>query len=342
MTHAADPEMLRNRWIAILQNSYEQSNAIRLENSEEEEYYYNAEMLADKLITGFDPDNSLIVRGKLPSALASKAWNAVAIGSTGLLAVFPLVVFFNDILPLSFCFSSMSFLVGRIASMHTSITPYLLPTIETIQTSVRDQLIQAQSVIASLPYLLKHIGRIKLIPLATKLVRKCIILEAWRHIWIRIYKISRRVWKGTKVGSVKVYTKFVPAWIRRGINSTFKSMVQAQVHGVVGSAVGGFYVSFFGDGGQRMGDSLEEVIETSVDASVSVAGEQIVESVLESTEPVAESVIAEAVSVGLSSAVEDSSTIEKAVSDVITEGIASSVEDAADIIATEIMTDSLE
>lgn len=334
MTHTADKEMLRDRWVDILQNSYEPSKAIRLETLEEEEYYYTAEMLADKLLTGFDPDNSLFVQEKLPSALVSKLWNAVAVGSTGLLAVFPLAVLFHDVLPSNFCLSSISFLAGKIASMHKSITPYLWPTIETIQSSVKDQLIQAQSIIASLPYLLKHIRRIQLIPLATKLVRKCIILEAWRHIWIRIYKISKRVWKGTKVGSVKVYTRFVPAWIRRGINSTFKSMVQAQVHGVLGSAVGSVYASFLGDGGPVMGDSLEGVIETTVDASVNVAGEQIVETAVESAQP-----IADTISESLSSAVED--TVEIAVSDAITDSVASAVEDAADGV-TQIISDSLE
>jgi hypothetical protein len=284
-----------------------------LETREEEEFYYSAEILADKLLTGLDEDstNYLIARKRMTSnSFMPNVWESIAKGSTGILAIFPIAMFFLEILPPSFFSSYLNFLTNQITSINSSITPYLIPTVQTIQSSINDQLIQAQSIIASLPYLLRHIRRIQLVPLAIKLIRKCIILEAWRHIWIRLYKISKRVWQGTRVGSVKVYTKFVPAWIRRGLNSMFKSMVQAQVHGVVGSAIGGIYVDFMGGAGYAVSEipideSLEGALETTVDVSVDLV--DAVESAVESGAVInlAES-ISDAISDSLSAAVEES------------------------------------
>lgn len=309
----ADRESLRDRWVDILHSSYDASNAIRLETREEEEFYYSAEILADKLLTGLDEDstNYLIARKRMTSnSFMPNVWESIAKGSTGILAIFPIAMFFLEILPPSFFSSYLNFLTNQITSINSSITPYLIPTVQTIQSSINDQLIQAQSIIASLPYLLRHIRRIQLVPLAIKLIRKCIILEAWRHIWIRLYKISKRVWQGTRVGSVKVYTKFVPAWIRRGLNSMFKSMVQAQVHGVVGSAIGGIYVDFMGGAGYAVSEipideSLEGALETTVDVSVDLV--DAVESAVESGAVInlAES-ISDAISDSLSAAVEES------------------------------------
>lgn len=324
-------ETLRDRWIDLLHSSYDESNAIRLENQDEQDYYYSAEMLADQLL-GLDPDNRLLLaprRGKSANPLTSKLWESVALGSTGVVAIFPLALFFLEVLPSNFLSSAAACLAAKVTTFHTSLTPYLFPTIQTIQASVKDQLIQAQSIIASLPYLLRHLRRIQLVPLTMKLIRKCIILEAWRHIWIRIYKISKKLWKGTRVGSAKAYSKFVPAWIRRGINSTFKSMVQAQVHGVVGSAMGGIYVSIMGDGLESAMSEMpiDGVLETTVDASVDAASEQMANAVESVVESVADSSVVDAISESLSSAVDD------AITDGLSSVIEESVESATDAIS---------
>eukprot|EP00956_Cyclotella_meneghiniana_P018137 scaffold29974_cov60-Cyclotella_meneghiniana.AAC.3 len=337
--HANTKETLRERWVDILQSTYDESSAIRLETRREEEHYYSAELLADKLLNGIDEDRILLRSERVNSAneFTSKLWESIAIGSTGFLALFPLTIIVLELLPPSFFSSSVRFLVNKLTSIHSSITPHLFPTIQAINASVKDQLIQAQSIITSLPYFLKHIRRVRLMPLVIKVLRKCVVLEAWRHIWVRVYKISKRVWKGTRVGSVKVYTKFVPAWIRRGINSMFKSAVQSQIHGVVGSAVGDIYVSILGDGlGSGINEipvdeSIEGVMETSFDLDVA-AGEQMVGVVESAVENIAESSITSAIAEdameslteGLTSAVEES--VDNAV-DIISESVGGFIEE---------------
>lgn len=326
--HTNNKESLRDRWVDILQSTYDESSPIRLETRGEDENYCSAELLADKLMNGIDEDRIFLRHEQSVSAnqLTSKVWESIAIGSTGFLALFPLTILVLELLPSSFFSSSIGFLLNKLTSMHSFITPHLVPTIQTINASVKDQLIQAQSIITSLPYFFKHIGRVRLVPLVIKLLRKCVILEAWRHIWFRIYNISKQIWRGTRVGSVKVYTKFVPAWIRRGINSMFKSAVQSQIHGALGSAVGDIYVSIFSDGlGSGVNEipldeSVEGVMETTFDLDVA-AGEQMVDAVGSVVENIAESSIADAIA-------ED--TIES-----LTEGLASAV-DNADIISESV------
>ena len=337
--HANTKETLRERWVDILQSTYDESSAIRLETRREEEHYYSAELLADKLLNGIDEDRIFLRNKRANSAneFTSKLWESIAIGSTGFLALFPLTIIVLELLPPSFFSSSVRFLVNKLTSIHSSITPHLVPTIQAINASVKDQLIQAQSIITSLPYFLRHIRRVRLMPLVIKVLRKCVILEAWRHIWVRVYKISKRVWKGTRVGSVKVYTKFVPAWIRRGINSMFKSAVQSQIHGVVGSAVGDIYVSILGDGlGSGINEipvdeSIEGVMETTFDLDVA-AGEQMVDAVESAVENIAESSITSAIAEdameslteGLTSAVEES--VDNAV-DIISQSVDGFIEE---------------
>ncbi|KAL7509324.1 hypothetical protein ACHAXN_006350 [Cyclotella atomus] len=332
---SANKETLRDRWIDVLNSSYDAKNAIRLENRLEEEHYVSAERLADQLLTGLDVHHKLLVDSRQYSPI-SKVWESIAIGSTGLLLLGPLVMLFVEVLPPNFLSSSVGYITLKLGTFHTSITPYLVPTIETIQASIKDQVIQAQSIIASLPYLLKHARRIELVPLAIKLVRKCIILEAWRHIWIRFYKISKRVWKGTRVGSVKVYTKFVPAWIRRGISSTFKSMVQAQVHGVVGGAIGGIYSSFMGDGMESVMDetpaegALDGVIESTIDVSVDVVGEKMVDALESVVESGAASTVVDAIAESVSSSFDE-------ISDAIfTDGLTSAIEESVETAANAV------
>jgi hypothetical protein len=336
----ANKETLRDRWIDVLNSSYDAKNAIRLENSYEEEHYFYAERLADQLLTGLDANHKLLVDSRSHSPI-SKVWESIAIGSTGLLLLGPLVMLFVEVLPPDFLYSSVGYFLSKLAALHASVTPYLVPTIETIQASIKDQVIQAQSIIASLPYLLKNVRRIQLGPLAIKIIRKCIILEAWRHIWIRFYKISKRVWKGTRVGSVKVYTKFVPAWIRRGISSTFKSMVQAQVHGALGGAIGGIYASFTGDGMESVMDempiegSLNEAIESTIDASVNVAGERMVDALESVVESGAAGTLVDAVTESLSSSFDEVSDA------IISDGLASAIEESVDSVA-DVVSESLD
>ncbi|KAL7487856.1 hypothetical protein ACHAWX_000213, partial [Stephanocyclus meneghinianus] len=354
-------ETLRDRWIALLESSYDASNAVRLESRREEQSYHSAEILADKLLSEWNDDNAdeyMKLSNRVPhtksaangAIILPRLWETVAMGSTGVLAFFPICVLFVEVIPPTILSSSWTFMASAFTSIHSSITPHLIPTIHTIQSSIKDGVIQAQAIVHSLPYLLRHVRRIKLLPLFIKVIRKCIILEAWRHIWIRLFKISKRLWRGTLSGSAKAYTRLCPAWIRRGIKAMFQSMVQAHV----GSAVGGVFsgITFesltwstggmsvdvsssdviFQDGqvlenvlGSTMNDipideSLEAVLESTIDASVDMVAPAVVsavESAVESIEEVLDSTVTDAISESLSSAVEGS--VESAVAESVSE-----------------------
>jgi hypothetical protein len=322
---------IRDRWIDIISLSYDESNAIRLENRREEDFYYSSELLAEKLLTGVVKDDANFLararKKKSTDQLVSKIWDTIALGSTGILALFPLTMLFLEVVPPSTLSSVGALFTGMYTSINSSITPYLIPTINTIQTSVRDGMIQTQSIIHSLPYLLRHIRRIKLVPLLIKVIRKCIILEAWRHVWVRVYKISKRVLRGASIGGAKAYTKFVPAWIRRGVKNMFQSMVQAQVHGVVGTAVGGGFggitfesLSWPTFGSSSAADVMAgdiSVVEEAVGSVNDIPIDEALEGALESTVDASIDVLAPAVVSAVETAVESiDDVVDSAISDV--------------------------
>ena len=117
----------------------------------------------------------------------------------------------------------------------------------------------------------------------------------------------------------------------------FKSAVQSQIHGVVGSAVGDIYVSILGDGlGSGINEipvdeSIEGVMETTFDLDVA-AGEQMVDVVESAVENIAESSITSAIAEdameslteGLTSAVEES--VDNAV-DIISQSVDGFIEE---------------
>ena len=103
-------------------------------------------------------------------------------------------------------------------------------------------------------------------------MKKFIILECWRHVWLCLYKLTRYLYRGTLKNAKSVYVKVMPAWIRRGVKSMFQSMVQSQVHGVVGGVVGSVLsdVSFEGGifGSGRSGSSGSDVVVDTTTSSL--------------------------------------------------------------------------
>lgn len=216
------------------------ASGIRLGNRWEQRYHYEAELLADKLLGVDDGDydetdgydkygdsiqNYCDTRCKTTSSLISKEisilWKTIVVASSGILIGFPIAAF-----------------VWRILTSNM-FPPSILSIIKT--TSV-NYMLQAQSILHSMPYLIRHLNQIRIIrhppslfPLLLKILRKCIIIEAWRHIWIQIYKLSRSVRRRMTLNNAKLaYVRFFPAWIRRGIKSILQSSVQAQVHVAMG------------------------------------------------------------------------------------------------------------
>mmetsp|Transcript_15642 Transcript_15642/g.28066 ORF Transcript_15642/g.28066 Transcript_15642/m.28066 type:complete len:448 (+) Transcript_15642:168-1511(+) len=256
LLHANSSEAtLRERWVDLLSHEHDNANdSVRLGNRREETYYYEAELLADKLLgvddLDADPDDEdidklnndisllknsddLRTTNSLLSQELSLLWKSIVITSSIVLIGITLAPLINTML-------TSPLLQTTFASIQSSITPYLIPTFSILTTTLRNYAYQAQAILHSTPYLLRHLHHIKLkpLPFLYKLIRKCIIVEAWRHVWVRVYQVTRYLWIGTLTHANKAYVRWCPAWIRRGIKSYFQSMVQAQVQGVVGGVVG--------------------------------------------------------------------------------------------------------
>mmetsp|Transcript_39254 Transcript_39254/g.82540 ORF Transcript_39254/g.82540 Transcript_39254/m.82540 type:complete len:470 (-) Transcript_39254:64-1473(-) len=326
-------ETLRERWVDIL--SLEQdSNSVRLENRREQNYYYEAEVLADKLLgldddTSLDDGNTSLQDGKqqinsLLTTELSLLWKATAIASSIILIGIPIAALFSHIL-------TSSAMQNMLSSIRKSITPYLVPTLAVVSASVKNLFLQSEAIWHSLPYLLKHMNRIRIrpLPFLYKLIRKCIILEAWRHVWVRIYKLSRYLWKGTLKNTQKAYFRLCPAWIRRGIKSTFQSMVQAQVHGVVGGVLGSVLSGVTFESWVWSGSSGSDTASSAADTmQESVVNDAMTESLTQNA--------AQGLKNAIHETIIDSASMEDTV-EAITDSASSAVEDAVEMIAEETM-----
>ena len=76
------------------------------------------------------------------------------------------------------------------------------------------------------------------IPSALRMLKKMAIMEVWRRVWIFTFHQMSAVAKKVSRGTVHMYKRYMPLWIRRGLQNVFKSTVQKAVHGTVGSWVG--------------------------------------------------------------------------------------------------------
>ena len=244
-------------------------NAIRLD-TRQEQYRYEAEVLADQLLGLAPVRRGGVINNKplfLPWTYSFPLAAAVAI------------CFFA--LPLSRILARAWTFVGHVLSLHSSVTPYITPTYSIVKATTRNYLRQGQAILHSMPYFLRHLNRIKINPLQLlyKILKKCIILECWRQIWVRVYKASSYLWKGTK-SNVRV----VPAFIRRGLKSMLQTMIQGNVHGAMGGVVGAFWESTATSSVdpegiiQDVSDSLaaaEDSVQSALDATVESISEDM-------------------------------------------------------------------
>jgi len=340
-------DSIRERWVDILSFEKKQldpcsraSKYTRLENQQELQYYYRAEILADQLLgLGDDINNinsnriSLRRPSKSKSLLSQELsiiWKSIVVASSGILIGIPTMVIFNTILSSNI-----------IQSISSSITPYLLPTESILSTTIQNYKSQVSAIYHSLPYMVKHINRIKLGPLIYKLLRKCIILEAWRHIWLRVYRVTRYIWRGTLHNAKLGYNKFIPSWIRRGVKSMFQSVVQGYVHGVLGGVIGSVLSDISFEGGMFGGGSGSD--GGSGDDSISFgASDDTTSSLLESTtvSSMDDIIISDTISDSAAQGLE--STISESVLGSVVEEIVDRVsEEAVDVVA-ESVTDAVE
>ena len=341
----SNTDALRERWVDILSlEQYSPDTSIRLENQYEQRYYYEAEILADKLL-GLDTKSALQKQNNSSSLLSKELsiiWKSIVISSGCILIILPLLAIFSNILTSNFIQSSIS-------TISSSITPYLLPTKTLITSSIQNYKSQFQAIYHSLPYFLTHLNRIKFdpLPFIWKLMKKCIILECWRHVWLRVYKLTRYLYRGTLKNAKSVYVKVMPAWIRRGVKSMFQSMVQSQVHGVVGGVVGSVLSDVSFEGGIfGSGSSGSDVVDTSSSLLDSTSVD-ISDAISDSAAQGLESTVQDALSESVGSAVEEvlvdsiagSSRVEsmaESVGDAVVESMAENLDVAAESIAESV------
>jgi hypothetical protein len=165
-------------------------------------------------------------------------------------------------------------MVSFITLQQSNIIPIL--SLSAMKSTLRGYALQLQAVWSSRSYLLHHFDRIRIVPFIIRLVRRCIILEAWRHIWVITYKATRIVHKSVTVQNVKlVYTKLCPGWIRRDIRNMFQSMVQSHITG----AVGGLIVIGGGGSSSTTIDSI--FLSSSSDNSDGGNGDNIISSTID-------------------------------------------------------------
>ena len=306
----SDETLLRDKWADILSLEQSSGNAVRLGTRQEEQYRYESEILADQLL-GMAP-----IRG------------AGLLMNDRPLLFLPWTYSFPLAATVAICFFALPIagIIGTfLSSLHSSITPYLLPTMSIVQSTTGNYLRQGQAVLHSFPYFLRHLNRIKIKPmqLIYKVLKKCIILECWRHIWVRVYRTTSYLWKGTKSNAHSVYVRVVPGFIRRGVKSMIQSMIQGHVHGAIGGLAGTFWESTATASSSIVEpeDVLQDVSDSLVTDSLSATATDSVQSALEATvESIAEEVVDDAIAI--------ETAIESAVDAVVEDGLIDSIDSA--------------
>ena len=320
---------IRDKWVDILSLEKNSVNVVRLD-TRQEQYRYESEVLADQLL-GLAPVRGGLIKNKplfLPWTYSFP------------LAAFVAICFFA--LPLSRIGTFMT-------SLYTSVTPYLMPTWTIVRSTTGNYLRQGQAILHSMPYFLRHLNRIKINPmmLLYKILKKCIILECWRHIWVRVYKLSSYLWKGTKSNAHSAYVKVVPAFIRRGVKAMVQSMIQGHVHGAMGGLVGTIWTS------SPVETDIIQDVSDSIAADSIAAAEDSVQSALEATvESIADDMDDAIVAIATDSAIDSAvdsviedgllDGIDSAVDSVIEDGLLNSIDAAVDSVIEDGLLDSID
>lgn len=347
----------RERWSELLDPLYncDGPTALRHDGDDDthERYYtISSEVLADKLL-GYDDDLREDEYGLLSPEVkvmpSHPIWKAVAGAATGLLAAFPLV------LVASVLASSPDASRFFLTFLGPRISQTFRVWVTTANVSVRTTLLDSRS-------FLQELTRVRVWPLAMRIVRKCVVLEAWRQVWTRFYKLTRFVYKGTLGTAAKLYVKLCPAWIRRGIRALLQSTVQGEVHGALGGMLGGITfdslwtsseASEAMSGADGMGDVLSEsAVQSALDAAAEQSTSSAVELMANSVdvdslvdgaahaaaEIIEGSGVVDAVMEGVEEVIE--STLEDALADSVTEYFESSVDGALDFLADDSVIES--
>ena len=345
---------LRERWVdVILSSSSIQTTAnnaiVRPLNRDEWRYLYETEILVDKLLGWHDDDDddddehvhndvsslceeynrqnynkTTTMHRLLVSNRGSELFvaNAMIISIVTVSSVMVVLVrkFFASTRIIQDMVSSISTFIA--VQQSSNIIP---SSISAMQTTLRGYALHIQALWGSRSYLLRHFDRIRLVPLLLRLLRKCIILEAWRHVWVMTYKVTIKIHKSVTVQNVKLlYTKVCPGWIRRGLRNMCQGMIQSHITGAVGGLIvmgGGGSTTIDsiiwssstvsgdgggnGDGSSSSSSSIDDIITAAStttnmleDSSSSVVDEcvnAIQQSVSEVIDSVAEEVLAESI-----------------------------------------------
>ena len=352
---------LRERWVDVILSSSSiqtttANNAIvRPLNRDEWRYLYETEMLVDKLLGWHDDDDdddehvhndvsslceeynrqnnndkTTTVHRLSVSNRGSELFvtNAMIISIVTVSSV--MVVLVRKL------FVSTRIIQDMVSSISTFITVQqssnIIPSsISAMQTTLRGYALHIQALWGSRSYLLRHFDRIRLVPLLLRLLRKCIILEAWRHVWVMTYKVTIKIHKSVTVQNVKLlYTKVCPGWIRRGLRNMCQGMIQSHITG----AVGGLIV--MGGGGGGGSTTIDSIIwpSSSVSGDGGGNGDGSSSSSSSSSSSIDDIITAASTTTNM---LEDSSS---SVVDECVNAIQQSVSEVIDSVAEEVLAES--
>ena len=116
------------------------------------------------------------------------------------------------------------------------------------------------------------------IPSALRMLKKMAIMEVWRRMWIFTFHQMSAGAKKVSRGTVHMYHRYMPLWIRRGLQNVFKSTVQKAVHGTVGSWVG-MAAGGASDFVAGMLSAQEAVVQEAVEDAVGTACGSVMEAI---------------------------------------------------------------
>ena len=116
------------------------------------------------------------------------------------------------------------------------------------------------------------------IPSALRMLKKMAIMEVWRRMWIFTFHQMSAGAKKVSRGTVHMYHRYMPLWIRRGLQNVVKSTVQKAVHGTVGSWVG-MAAGGASDFVAGMLSAQEAVVQEAVEDAVGTACGSVMEAI---------------------------------------------------------------
>ena len=132
----------------------------------------------------------------------------------------------------------------------------------------------------SLPTVATYVTK-RAIPSALRILKKMVIMEVWRRVWILTFHQMGKLARKASRGTVHIYHRYTPLFIQRGLQSMFKSTVQKAVHGSVASWIGmaASGASDFVAG--MLSTQMETIVQEAAEEAAGAVVQDVVEDAVE-------------------------------------------------------------